>query len=85
MNNIEQIVLESYGRLLDDKEIDAEPSINMKMTRENGMDSLGIVSLIIDIEEALEMDLDECLAQIRKCTTIQELIDIIRNHYEIRS
>ncbi len=54
----------------------------MDLNRDTGIDSLGIVSLILDIEEKLNIDLDLYLAKIRKCTTIKELAEIIQVIYE---
>jgi len=51
----------------------------MEFSRENGIDSLGIVSLILDIEEKLDIELDSCLAEIRQCKTLEEMIRTVEN------
>lgn len=48
-----------------------------ELTRENGIDSLGIVELVMELEEAFKIDLDSELMQIRKCQNISQLTKII--------
>lgn len=48
-----------------------------------GIDSLGIVNLIFGIEEDLEIELDDCLAEIRNAHTVRELSEIIEKAYNI--
>lgn len=79
MKNVEQTVLKCHTNMMKANNIDKESNISMEMTQENGIDSLGIVTLILEIEEELDMELDAYLADIRKCKTIGELINVIRN------
>lgn len=77
--DVKQIVMECFEQLLRERAIDTEPDLNMEMSRENGIDSLGIVSLVLSVEEKLGTELDQCLAEIRKCKTIQEFITVVEN------
>ena len=47
------------------------------LTNELGFDSLGIVSLVLLLEEKLEMDLDEYLMEIRNSNNVAQLIQAI--------
>lgn len=62
-----------------EKFIENTPSPEMTLSRENGIDSLGIVTLILYIEEELGVELDSCLADIRKCKTLSNMMEIIEN------
>lgn len=77
MSHVEEVVLAAHTQLMKDAEIDKESSRDLELRRRNGIDSLGIVNLIMTIEDELDVELDECLAQIRKCRTIGEMIDVI--------
>lgn len=79
MKNVEQAVLKCHTNVMKTNNIDKVSDISMEMTQENGIDSLGIVTLIVEIEDELDMELDAYLADIRKCKTIGELINVIRN------
>ena len=79
MKNVEQAVLKCHTNVMKANNIDKESDISMEMTQENGIDSLGIVTLIVEMEDELDMELDAYLADIRKCKTIGELINVIRN------
>jgi acyl carrier protein len=78
MCGIDEVVLICHQTLLDDKGIKSVSSPDMKMSRANGIDSLGIVTLILDIEEKLAIDLDNYLTDIRNSYYLKELIDIVQ-------
>ena len=50
--------------------------------RESGIDSLGIVTLVLELEERLGIELDSCLADIRKAQTIDDIIKIVQNRMQ---
>lgn len=79
MKNIDEIILPCHTILLKEKGIDKVSNIGMDISRENGIDSLGIVTLILDIEDELGIELDTYLPDIRKSKTINELIEVIKN------
>lgn len=78
MNKVEEIVLKCHNDLLAERGINIVSDFNTEMNRENGIDSLGLVSLILQIEDELGMDLDECLADIRNSKTVGEVIQAIQ-------
>lgn len=82
MDSYKKIVLECLQKVLDEKGIKKKAELNMKCNRENGMDSLGIVSLILNIEEEINCDLDNVLANIRRCENVYELVEIVVNEVE---
>ncbi len=79
MKNVKDVVLQCHNALLKEKGINKISSPDMDMTRENGIDSLGIVSLVLEIEEELGVELDSVLAMIRKSKKIAEFIEVIEN------
>lgn len=52
-------------------------TLDIETTRENGINSLSIVSLILDIEDVFEINLDDSLKEIRSAKTLQEIADIV--------
>lgn len=77
MSRVEEVVLKVHTNLMKSRDINRESSRDLEVRRRNGIDSLGIVSIILEIEEELGIELDECLAAIRKCRTIGDIIDVI--------
>ena len=49
-----------------------------ELNRENGIDSLGIVSLVVLLEEKLEFDADKYLADIRNCKRVVDLVELVK-------
>ncbi len=74
---IEKIVIESCQEVIREKNKDIQVDANTKISRDSGIDSLGIVSLVILLEEKLNIDLDDYLVEIRECEDVQGLIDVI--------
>lgn len=79
---IEEVVIRLHNEIMREREIDKESSLEMEMRPRNGITSESIVSLLLDIEDELGIELDDYLAQIRKCKTIGLLIDIVKDAYE---
>lgn len=79
MENVREIILKCYSRLMKEKNIEITPTTETMLSRDSGIDSLGIVTLILDIEEELGVELDSYLADIRKCKTLFEMMRIIEN------
>ena len=80
MKTVRNIVLEQHTKIMKKNGVDEESRENMRFGRDYGIDSLGIVELIVGIEEELGVELDECLADIRRCKTVGELIAIIDDY-----
>lgn len=76
--DVEKIVLEVHTKLMQDEGISKESCREMKVDRESGIDSLGIVSMVLEIEEQLGIELDNCLADIRRARTIDDIIKIVQ-------
>lgn len=70
-------IIENLHQILNESGIDADITEETELSRDMGVDSLGIVNLILGIEEDLEIDLDDYLAEIRKAHTVRELSVII--------
>lgn len=77
--DIKKKVLECQGRLYSDNDIDLEPSLEHEFDRDHGIDSLGVVNFVVDLEDELGVDLDNVLGKIRSCKTFNEVVDIISN------
>lgn len=84
MKDVEDTVIKCHQKILDDAGIKEMSNLNMKMSRENGIDSLGMVLLILGIEEELGINLDQYLAEIRRACYLQELINIIKKARDIQ-
>lgn len=82
MKDIQKVVIRLHNKLLKEREIDMESSLEMEMRPRNGITSESIVTLLLDIEDELDIELDDYLAQIRKCKTIGLLTDIVKEAYE---
>lgn len=75
--DVKKIVLDSHTKLMAERNIDKISSPELEIRPKNGIDSLGIVNMILDIEEALDVELDSYLPRIRQCKTIGLLIEIV--------
>lgn len=80
MKTIREVVLEQHTKVMKKNGINKESCEDMSFGRTNSIDSLGIVELIVGIEEELGVELDGCLAFIRRCKSVGELIEIIENY-----
>ena len=75
--DIKEKVLECQRRIYEDNMIDLEPSLEHGFDRDHGIDSLGVVNFVVDLEDELGVDLDNILGQIRNCKTFNEVADVI--------
>ncbi len=78
MKNIEDKVIQAYksiAKITDNVEVD----LSFEISRNNGFDSLGFVNFVVELEDALNMELDKYLAQIRKANTLQDIVRIVEN------
>lgn len=75
--SIREEVLKCIENILKEEQQECVISEEITISRENGFTSLVLVSLVLEIEEALDTDLDEYLSKIRKCKTVGELIDVV--------
>lgn len=66
---IETIISETVSGIVIDE--------NTIISRESGIDSLGIVSLVLELEDKFEIDLDNYLADIRSCKDVNSLIEVV--------
>ena len=81
MVRIDEIVMGLHNKLMKEKGINKESSLEMEIRPRNGITSESIVTLLLGIEEELDIELDDYLADIRKCKTIGLLIDIVKDAY----
>ncbi len=77
MKDVKKIVYESYSKVVSDT--NSIPNMETELSRENGLDSLEIVSLILEIEDALGVSLDIYIKDIRECCNLGDLIGVIEN------
>ena len=76
--DVEKIVLEVHTQLMHADGIPKESCREMSVNRESGIDSLGIVTMVLELEERLGIELDSCLVDIRKAQTIDDIIKIVQ-------
>jgi acyl carrier protein len=73
-------VLACYKQLLVERGISidgSEISIDTTITRNNGLDSIGIVNFLMILEESLGKELDEVLTEIRNSKTLRDIADLL--------
>ena len=75
--NVKAVVVESCEKVIKENDESIDVTEETEISRENGIDSVGIVTVICDIEEQLEIQLDEYLSYVRKCKTIGELVSVV--------
>ena len=78
---VEEAVLEAHNELLDELGKNERSTPDAKMSRGLGIDSLGIVTLILSVEEKLDITLDEYLADIRSSYYVRDFIEIVEKAY----
>lgn len=81
MDNIVNSIISSTQKLVDNVEKNMVVSETTELTRDNGVDSLGIVNLILDIEDDLSIELDDYLVEIRNAKSVSDLIEIVNKAY----
>lgn len=77
--NIEEKVLECQRILYEDNNIEIEPSLEDNFDIEHGINSLGVVNFIVDLEDLTGMDFDNVLGKIRGCSKFRDIVDIIKS------
>lgn len=75
--DIKAKVLECQKRLYKENEIALEPFLDHEFDRNHGIDSLGVVNFVVDLEDELGIELDNVLGQIRNCKTFNEVADVV--------
>jgi len=77
--NMENLVLEAYNEFLLENGIsNTDINLDVKLGREAGLDSMGIVNFIIILEEKMDVSLDNVLAQIRKSKDLKGIVQILK-------
>lgn len=82
MSELKEVVLKIHTELMKERGIDKVSSEDLEIRPRNGITSESIVSFILDIEDALNIELDEYLPRIRTCKTIGLFIDIVAEAYQ---
>lgn len=80
-DKVNDAIIKNFEQILDESGIEAVITEETELNRDMGIDSLGIVNLILGIEEELEIELDEYLLDVRNAKTIKELINIVERAY----
>lgn len=76
-DKVNDAIIKNFQQIVDESGIEAVITEETELNRDMGIDSLGIVNLILSIEEDLEIELDDYLAEIRNAHTVKELSAII--------
>lgn len=82
-DKVNDAIIKNFQQILDESGIEAVITEETELNRDMGIDSLGIVNLILSIEEDLEIELDDYLAEIRNAHTVRELSEIVEKAYNI--
>lgn len=81
-NKVIDVVIKNFRQILDEFGVAVAITEETELNRDMGIDSLGIVNLIVGIEEDLEIELDDYLAEIRNAHSVKELSVIIEKAYK---
>lgn len=73
MKTVEENIIDIVKKITEKDEI----SLDTKLGRESGIDSLGIVTLIIEIEEMFKINCDDFIIQIRNAQDVKSLCEIV--------
>lgn len=82
MELIKEIVLRLHTELMQGRGIERISSPELEIRPRNGITSESIVTLLLDIEDELDIELDDYLMEIRVCKTIGDFIGIIETAYK---
>ena len=77
MREFENIVIKCCQEVTSENHSDIEVDMDTELTNDLGFDSLGVVSLVLLLEENLEIDLDEYLMEIRDSNSVAQLVQVI--------
>lgn len=72
-----ELVSQCYKNVLAEDGIIKEITPETPVMDEGGLDSMGIVSLIIELEDQFNLDLDDHLLEIRAAKNVSQLVTII--------
>lgn len=78
---VEQSVKKNTQKILNKFVPNTVVSYETELINYNGFDSLGIVKMIVEIEDDLNIELDDYLVDIRNAKTVGSLIKIIDEAY----
>lgn len=78
MEKLLHILFEVYSNV--NSEIDEESFKEMEMSRENGIDSLTFVKLIMAVEEEYDIELDDYMESLLQTNKIIEFAGIINDY-----
>ena len=85
MKDIKDTILQVYDNVIKEKEVTQNNAISQKgVGRESGLDSLSFVSLIVGIEEKLDINLDSVLIELRNTKTLSAVIDIVDGYIKTK-
>lgn len=77
MSDVKKIVYDALKEVFSESNVDMEPYDDLELNRESGIDSLGIVTLVVLLEEKLKINCDQYLANIRNCKRVIDLVNLM--------
>ena len=75
--DIKETVIMCCREIIEKSRGNIEVDMDTAISRDKGIDSLGIVNLVLELEDKFGVELDNYLADIRKCETIRDLVDVM--------
>ncbi|MBY9080750.1 hypothetical protein KIH86_13575 [Paenibacillus sp. HN-1] len=73
----EDFVLDCYRKVLEEVPGEFEAALDARVGKAPGLDSLGLVNLMIEIEEGLHISLETVLIDIRKSQTLADIVPLV--------
>lgn len=83
MDNIKEIIIKSYDKMLKESGFNVTPSLDNPINSESGLDSLGFVNFILNLEDSLNISLDPILIDIRNSKDLNEIVQLVSEKYNI--
>lgn len=75
--NMKETVIICCKEIIEKSKGNIEVDMDTVISRDTGIDSLGIVNLVLELEDKFGVELDNYLADIRKCETVRDLVDVM--------
>lgn len=74
---MEEEILKICEENVVDKETEKHLTIESEISKENGLDSLALMNIIINLESQYDIDLDDYIVEISKARTVGDIIKCV--------
>lgn len=78
MDNLSYTICNIFQKYLDTKYNRDEVTNDFVINRENGIDSLGLMNVIVEVEILFDIELDDYMEDIINCNTIGDFVNMLQ-------